>query len=242
MELSRELHPLVGTLLSRKCIARGIRLLGLSRKRAKVRPYNTGTRPDVIQQRLTAFKQAYCAHKAAGKQIVAVDETGFEARAKAAVYGYSPSGKPVVLRLRELPGGRRVSVIMAVSGLDGSRVHQAAGTAVNGSTFASFLQKLPFDRGTVLLMDNAAIHKTRLVRAAAHERGYELMFVPPYSPDFNPIENVFARVKHAYRASKLRGAEPEGMEDMVVSSLEVSTPQLVMSCFEHMERVHLAAV
>jgi hypothetical protein len=68
------------------------------------------------------------------------------------------------------------------------------------------------------------------------------MFVPPYSPDFNPIENVFARVKHAYRASKLRGAEPEGMEDMVVSSLEVSTPQLVMSCFEHMERVHLAAV
>lgn len=68
------------------------------------------------------------------------------------------------------------------------------------------------------------------------------MFVPPYSPDFNPIENVFARVKQAYRAIKLRGAGAETMNNMVATSLEVSTAQLVMSCFRHMERVHLAAV
>ena len=56
-------------------------------------------------------------------------------------------------------------------------------------------------------MDNLGSHKGRAARAAIRARGAHLIFLPPYSPDLNPIEQVFAKLKHLMRSAQARDVE-----------------------------------
>jgi transposase len=58
--------------------------------------------------------------------------------------------------------------------------------------------------GDVVILDNLAVHKQTAVRAAIHAVGAHLRFLPPYSPDFNPIEQAFAKLKAFLRAARPR--------------------------------------
>jgi transposase len=58
--------------------------------------------------------------------------------------------------------------------------------------------------GDVVILDNLAVHKQAAVRAAIHAAGAHLRFLPPYSPDFNPIEQAFAKLKAFLRAARPR--------------------------------------
>ena len=60
------------------------------------------------------------------------------------------------------------------------------------------------DRGDVVVLDNLAVHKQPEVRAAIEAAGAHLRFLPPYSPDFNPIELAFAKLKAFLRAARPR--------------------------------------
>ncbi len=66
---------------------------------------------------------------------------------------------------------------------------------VNGDVFADFINGLSYPKGTNVVMDNASIHKTEKVLKTIQEKGYNVHFIPPYSPDFNPIKNVFGIIK-----------------------------------------------
>ena len=59
-------------------------------------------------------------------------------------------------------------------------------------------------RGDVVVLDNLAVHKQPWVRAAIEHVGAHLRFLPPYSPDFNPIELAFAKLKAFMRAARPR--------------------------------------
>jgi len=59
-------------------------------------------------------------------------------------------------------------------------------------------------RGSVLVMDNLSAHKSETVRRLIEARGARVQFLPPYSPDFNPIELCWSKVKTAMRAAKAR--------------------------------------
>ena len=61
--------------------------------------------------------------------------------------------------------------------------------------------------GDVVVMDNLSSHKGRAVRAAIREAGAHLLLLPPYSPDLNPIEQVFAKIKHLLRKAEQRTLE-----------------------------------
>ena len=61
--------------------------------------------------------------------------------------------------------------------------------------------------GDVVIMDNLAVHKQPEIRAAIEQAGAQLRFLPPYSPDFNPIEQVFAKLKAFLRALRPRTFE-----------------------------------
>ena len=52
------------------------------------------------------------------------------------------------------------------------------------------------------MLDNASIHKTQDLRAVVLNKGYHLLFTPPYSPEFNPIELVFGQIKNAFYKSR----------------------------------------
>lgn len=82
--------------------------------------------------------------------------------------------------------------------------------AINGAVFLAWVQQqlVPALRsGDIVVMDNLSAHKVAGVRQAIEAAGAALVYLPPYSPDLNPIENVFAKIKGAMRKRKPRTKE-----------------------------------
>jgi transposase len=92
------------------------------------------------------------------------------------------------------------------------RSTEMAATAVfdcpsDGETFRAYVEQVlvpTLRRGDVVVLDNLAAHKQPEVRMAIEEAGAHLRFLPPYSPDFNPIEMAFAKLKAFFRAARPR--------------------------------------
>jgi transposase len=81
---------------------------------------------------------------------------------------------------------------------------------INGASFLDYVVQflLPtLTSGDVVIMDNLASHKRPAVRQAIRSVGARLLFLPPYSPDLNPIEQVFAKLKHLMRKAAERTQE-----------------------------------
>lgn len=80
----------------------------------------------------------------------------------------------------------------------------------DGRVFESYLREslLPtLGEGDVLVMDNLRVHKTDRVREMIEGAGVEVLYLPPYSPDFNPIEEAFAKIKNLLRKAGARVRE-----------------------------------
>jgi len=78
---------------------------------------------------------------------------------------------------------------------------------MNGVWFLAYVQQVPaptLKPGDVVIMDNLAAHKSPAVRNAVEAAGARLLFLPPYSPDLNPIENAFAKLKAMLRKAAAR--------------------------------------
>lgn len=81
---------------------------------------------------------------------------------------------------------------------------------INGEIFLAYVETLliPTLRpGDVVVLDNLGSHKGKAVRQAIRKAGAHLIFLPPYSPDLNPIEQVFAKLKHLMRKAANRSVE-----------------------------------
>ena len=78
---------------------------------------------------------------------------------------------------------------------------------INGESFQLYVEQilLPcLKPGDIVIMDNLGSHRGQAVRSAITRRGARLVFLPPYSPDLNPIEQVFAKLKHLMRKASER--------------------------------------
>ncbi|MCK1636935.1 IS630 family transposase [Bradyrhizobium sp. 157] len=82
---------------------------------------------------------------------------------------------------------------------------------INGELFTLYVEKVlapTLAKGKVAILDNlSAVHKGKLARNAIRATGAHLLFLPPYSPDLNPIEQLFAKLKHLIRAAEPRDVE-----------------------------------
>ena len=81
---------------------------------------------------------------------------------------------------------------------------------INGESFLAYVEQVlvpALKPGDIVIIDNLGSHKSKAVRRAIRAAGATLFFLPPYSPDLNPIEQVFAKLKHL-----LRDAEPRDIE------------------------------
>jgi transposase len=89
--------------------------------------------------------------------------------------------------------GLRLTGMVAPMVLDGP---------MNGAAFLAYVQQVlapELKPGDIVIMDNLSSHKGPAVRAAIEAAGAHLLYLPPYSPDFNPIENAFAKLKQGLR-------------------------------------------
>jgi len=133
--------------------------------------------------------------KRSSKDIVYVDESGFEPEI-CRRYGWSLRGKKVY---GEQSGNRRprTSLIAAHRGKDFLAPMLFEGTAnaelVNSWTRTMLCKELRV--GSTIIWDNARFHRKIDLEAIAAEAGHHILFLPPYSPDFSPIENDFANIK-----------------------------------------------
>jgi transposase len=97
---------------------------------------------------------------------------------------------------------------------------------INGESFTAWVQHAlvpTLSPGDVVVMDNLGSHKGQAVRTAIRTAGAHLLFLPPYSPDLNPIEQLFAKLKHFLREAA--GRTVETVMDHIATILERFTPQ-----------------
>jgi transposase len=81
---------------------------------------------------------------------------------------------------------------------------------INGDLFAVYVEQVlapTLSPGDIVVLDNLASHKGQRARRAIRGAGAHLLFLPPYSPDLNPIEQLFAKLKHLMRAAQPRTVE-----------------------------------
>jgi transposase len=105
---------------------------------------------------------------------------------------------------------------------------------INGATFQIYVEKVlvPSLRpGDIVVMDNLGSHKGRAVRHAIRAVGAKLFFLPKYSPDLNPIEQVFAKLKHRLRKAAAR--TPEAVCAAIAQLLDSFNPQECANYFKN---------
>jgi transposase len=120
-------------------------------------------------------------------------------------YGRCPRG----LRLRDhAPGGHwqthTVVVGLRVTGLTAPAVFDGPIDQVSFLAYVEQVLAPALHPGDVVVLDNLAVHKQPAVQLALERVGARLRFLPPYSPDFNPIEQAFAKLKAFLRAARAR--------------------------------------
>jgi transposase len=120
-------------------------------------------------------------------------------------YGRSPRGT----RLHDHTPCSHWQTHTVVAGLhlDGLMAPAVFDGPIDSSTFRAYVEQVlvPALRpGDVVVLDNLAVHKQPEIRAAIEAAGAHLRFLPPYSPDFNPIEQAFAKLKAFLRAARPR--------------------------------------
>lgn len=82
--------------------------------------------------------------------------------------------------------------------------------SADGEAFSLYVERFlcpSLEQGQIVVMDNLSVHKMKRVREMIESRGCQLWFLPPYSPDYNPIEEAFAKIKTIMRKAKARSVE-----------------------------------
>lgn len=155
-------------------------------------------------------------------RLVFIDET-WASTNMARRHGRSPRGE----RLRAgIPhghwktttfvGGLRTTGMVAPMVLDGP---------INSAAFLAYVEQVlvpELSTGDIVIMDNLGSHKGKAVREAIAAAGASLLYLPPYSPDFNPIENAFAKLKALLRQAAERTVD--GLWSAIARFIDLFTP------------------
>lgn len=142
----------------------------------------------------------------------------------ARLHGRAPRGE----RLRAgIPFGHwKTTTFIAGLRLTGMIAPMVLDGPINGEAFQVYVEQVLVPElrpGDIVIMDNLSSHKGPAVRQAIEAAGARLLFLPPYSPDFNPIENAFAKLKALLRAAAERTVD--GLWDTIGSLIDRFTPE-----------------
>jgi transposase len=103
-----------------------------------------------------------------------------------------------------------VTLVSSISLTEGVGASMSVEGSADGEAFLLYVEHFlcpTLERGQIVVMDNLSVHKMRRVGELIEECGCTLVYLPPYSPDFNPIEQAFSKVKGLIRKAKARTFE-----------------------------------
>ena len=160
-----------------------------------------------------------------------MDESGAN-RSFCPRYGYAPKGER---SHGHAPRNRgRNTSLLAAMGPAGLLATMTIEGSTNTEVFLTYLENVlcPALRpGQMVVLDNLSVHKNEAVRQKIEAAGCRLLFLPAYSPDFNPIEHAFAKLKQFLRKAKARTQET--LEAAIAAGLATITAQDVGGWFKH---------
>ena len=148
-------------------------------------------------------------------RLVFLDESGVNlnmtrrygrAIGKARVYDYVPLNTP-----------KNTTMLSSIRLEDASMIHKEITGALNGATFLEYIRNdlaPTLKPGDIVIMDNLRVHKVNGVRQAIEDKGASVLYLPPYSPDMNPIEMLWSKIKAFLRKEKARDA------DLLIDAIE----------------------
>jgi transposase len=184
------------------------------------------------------------AHSLDARSLVFVDEMGTNI-SLSPLYGWAKKGERArcaVPRNR----GKNTTVLASMS-MEGMGPSLAVEGATTAAVFEAYVEQVlapSLRKGQVVVMDNLSAHKAQRIRELIEEWGCELLYLPPYSPDLNPIEEAFSKIKNLIRKAEARSREAllevtsgqrsrrSPTKTPAVSSSTAATVQW-FNCFDH---------
>jgi len=166
------------------------------------------------------------------ERLVFVDECGTHT-SLAPIYGYAPKGERLGLSVPRKRG--KNTTLLASMSLEGMGPALAVEGATTAVVFEAYVERVlapSLKEGqVVVVMDNLGAHRPKRVMELIEQRGAELLYLPSYSPDYNPIEEAFAKLKHLLRKAAAR--TKDALVEAIAAALSAISAQDVRGYFEH---------
>jgi transposase len=137
-------------------------------------------------------------------KLIFIDETWAKTN-MTRLRGRSPRGERLIAKVPH--GHWKTSTLIAALDHQAIRCSTTVDGSVNSDVFEAFIQQVLVPKltpGDTVVMDNLSSHKGQRVRAMIESAGATLLYLPPYSPDLNPIEMAFAKLKQLLRSAQYR--------------------------------------
>jgi len=122
--------------------------------------------------------------------------------------GRAPIGERLVAKAPH--GHWKTTTLIAALSLEGIRCSTVVDGAINGDVFEAFVEQVlapQLQAGDLVILDNLSSHRRARTRQLIEAAGATLLFLPPYSPDLNPIEMIFSKIKQLLRSMACRTRE-----------------------------------
>jgi transposase len=177
--------------LTKSTISNYMKIIGYSKKKIVKRLYNKSLKDHILNRK--EMKQKF--KKINKDDLICIDESGIT-RHLYADRGWCKINKQLVSHISRKDIPKNYSLIMAISNKKVLKYELYKQQAINTDLYYLFLEDLLKNiKNKYILMDNVSFHKSKRILELITKTNNKILFIPPYSPDFNPIEEVFAEMK-----------------------------------------------
>jgi transposase len=165
------------------------------------------------------------------EQLIFLDESGVTT-SMTRLYARSLGGRRIY---ESTPGGHwKIMTILGAMSLRGMVATMTIEAATDAEIFLAYIEHIlcpALKPGDVVVMDNLSSHKVNGVRKLIERAGAEVLYLPPYSPDLNPIEKAWAKLKQLLRAAKARSKET--LDQAIEDALKLISADNAKAWFKH---------
>jgi transposase len=180
---------------------------------------------------LRAAWRVMLAGKVVPERLVFVDEMGANI-SLSPLYAWSPKGERAHARVPHNRG--KNTTLLASMGVEGMGHCLAVEGSTTAAVFETYVERIlapSLRSGQLVVMDNLTAHKGQRIKELIEERGCKLVYLPPYSPDLNPIEEAFSKIKRFLRGAEARTRK--ALIEAMGAAISAVTDRDARGFFEH---------
>jgi transposase len=220
--LLNDIYEVINKKISKSTICRILKENNISRKRCNIRVVCKDI--NKIEELRKEFSKSVKEEDFIESEFI--DETSFCVN-DVINYGYSEKGKEILKITKHSKNKERMTLLTSIS--KDSIKYKIIKGSVNSDIYLNFIDKnKEYLKNRNLVQDNARIHHSKKVKEFCKENNINMIYNPPYSPEFNPIELIFNKLKIEYKKLTHRNIEHE-----IYECLKKITNKDINNCFNH---------